>query len=174
LPITNFANIIITVFGKHLMKPKYKKYEIAAIAVTLVFCLVLAVLLLFPVPDQLTYLQNMVIKNGRCTVSSGENDFDIQADTAAIENDMLIFKRSAATGEDSFVVISSRSGSILAKSVSIRFTTNPKDMLELSLQEAKGPQVSFSTMTFKIERQSRWRLWLSSIYEKIRKVIKKK
>ena len=153
------------------MRPKYKKYTVSAIFLALVLFFVIAALLIFPVPDQLTYLQKKVIENGRCTVSSGKNNFVIQADKATIENDMLILERLAAAGDDSFVVVNSRSNPILAKRVSIRYLTSPKDMLELTFYEVKSSTVAFGSMTFRKDCISKWRLWLSGIYKKFKNAI---
>jgi len=132
------------------MRAKNKKYIIAILAVSLLICLVIGSAILFPAPDQLTYLQNQINENGHCNVSSGDMNFDIQADTAIIENNTLILKRKAITGEESYVVINSKSNPMLAKSVSIRFITTPKEMLELSISDAINKQVSFpGTFVFK-------------------------
>jgi hypothetical protein len=82
------------------MKPRFKTLTILVACAGTALCLLLFALQLFPDPESLPYLQEMVAEKGWCSVSVEGDDWIIQADTARIENDSLILKRNATTGDD--------------------------------------------------------------------------
>ena len=138
------------------MKPRFKIFSILAAFVISALCLLLFALPLSPDPDSLTYLKAMIAEQGWCSVSARGDNYYIEADIAKIDNDALIFKRAATSGYNSLVVVRANSGSpILAKSVTIRFIKDPRDILELSLHEPKHGEInSYGTFTMKLYR--RW------------------
>ena len=143
------------------MKPRFKIFAILVAFVIAALCLLLFALPLSFDPNSLAYLKAMIAEKGWCSVSARGDDYYIEADIAKIDNDALILKRTATSGDNSLVVVCGNSGSpILAKSVTIRFIKDPRDILELSLHEAKHGEIeSYGTFTKKLYRQRSLREW---------------
>jgi hypothetical protein len=156
------------------MKPRFKTLAILVACVGTALCLLLFALQLSPDTESLDYLQEMVADKGWCSISVAGDDCVIQADIAKIENDSLILKRNATTGDDSLVVVSMNSGSpALAKSVSIRFTREPTDMIELSLNQPECGEIKTSgIMCIKFERNWSLRKWYDHLRWKVKNIIK--
>ena len=140
------------------MKPRFKTLTVLVACAGTALCLLLFALQSFPDPESLAYLQEMVAEKGCCSVSVAGDDWVIHADTAKIENDSLILKRNATTGDDSLVVITVNSGSpAFAKSVSIRFIEDPNDSLELTVHQLERGNVK-TTGSMRMTFERNWSL----------------
>jgi len=117
-----------------MSRPRHRR-AIVVMALALGLFLLLVIFLLIPDRNSLAALQKRITETGTCSISTAITDCVIQADTARIEDDTLILARHAATGDDAFVVISIGVHSVSAKRVSVRLTTSPKDILELTLYD---------------------------------------
>ena len=151
------------------MRAKYNILAVLTLLAALGLCLLLVAFQLIPDHDPLSSLQKMIVETGSCTVFAGGNACVIQADTAEIENDKLVLTRSIAEGDDSRVVVSTKSGApAYAKSVSIRFLREPTDVLELSLDQAEFGKIKTSgIMCIKLNRRRSLRQWFDHYRVKI-------
>lgn len=152
-----------------------RRYAIVACAAVLGLSLPLAIVLLLPDRHSLSALQKMIEETGSCRVSAKGINFVIQADTARIENDTLILQTSATTSDNAWVVVSANACSASAGTVSVRFITSPKDMLELTfhhLQPTGTLLYGTGTLCMKLDRHWTLRQWLQRFRRKLRTTFK--
>ena len=147
------------------------KFAIVAIAFALGLSLLLAIVLLLPDRTSLPALQNKIEETGTCSVSAKGIEFVIQADTATIENDTLILETNATTGDNAWVIVTADARSARARSVSLRFITSPRDMLQLTfhdLQPTGTMPRSMGALTLTYDRHWTLRQWLQHFRRKLR------
>jgi len=156
------------------MKPRFKTLSILAAFAAVVFFLLLLALQLSPAPKPLADLQAMVVEKGWCSVSAGGDEYHIEADIAKIDDDALILTRTATSGDNSMVLFRGNSASpTLAKSVTIRFVKDPRDILELSLHDAKHGEIKMDgTLTIKLNCRRSLREWFEYLCWKAKNSLK--
>ena len=180
---TTGATISLDAFERKLRmsRPRYRCVFVA-IAFAFALCLLLAALLLLPARDSLAALQREIAETGTCRIPTPASDLVIQADTARIEDDMLILERNAETGDNSLVVVHIFANSIAARRVSIRFMTSPKDSLELTLHDPEPVGTSkmlygtsgldASVVRLRLDRHWTLRQWFHHFRAKIKRAFK--
>jgi len=152
-----------------MVRPKHRKLVLLTCAIVLALCLLLTTLLLSFDYDSLASLQKTIHEDGSCTVSAGALEFVIQADIAEIKDDTLVLRKSGTTGDDALVLVRANSRSVRARSVSLRFLSSPKDVLELSLHDTEPHGLGVAC--FKLDRRWGLRQWFQHFRSKARKII---